>query len=309
MYGSAVVEHLTTMTGARLCAWAEDRGEAVLPPYSPGYSEWDVAEQPRLLDLIRHTRRHAIPGALEVLESGMLRPKKSQLTVFGLTRHTERVRRLDALIPCQNCSFTPCQYRRAPYLRAPEHSQPEVSTGIDTAAVPPEPVGVFMPLSRRAAYTVNVKALQKWADERLSLHRREDGTIEALFRFEGTTCSNTGRTLLFHYHVKLGPREGGYRIREQRCGPAPDDTGHTFMCRYMNNAEHLMVAIDREKPLLGQRLDDVLTWNRPANGAGCYCEPADRKHKWALVLETIHFALARQEHNGHSAQVARLANA
>ena len=26
--------------------------------------------------------------------------------------------------------------------------------------------------------------------------------------------------------------------------------------------------------------------------AGCYCEPASRKHKWGLVLETIHFALA-----------------
>jgi hypothetical protein len=26
--------------------------------------------------------------------------------------------------------------------------------------------------------------------------------------------------------------------------------------------------------------------------AGCYCEPAGRKYKWGLVLETIHFALA-----------------
>src|SRR5215210_1118933 len=35
IYGSAVVEHLVTTIGARLCAW--DRGEmAVLPHYSPG---------------------------------------------------------------------------------------------------------------------------------------------------------------------------------------------------------------------------------------------------------------------------------
>jgi hypothetical protein len=64
------------------------------------------------------------------------------------------------------------------------------------------------------------------------------------------------------------------------------------MCRYMNNAEHLMVAIEHERPLLGQKLNDVLTWQRPLDGAGCYCEPSSRKHKWGLVLETIHYALA-----------------
>ena len=50
VYGSAVVEHLVTMTGARLCAWADGRGMAVLPHYSPGYPEWTIDEQPRLLD-------------------------------------------------------------------------------------------------------------------------------------------------------------------------------------------------------------------------------------------------------------------
>ena len=46
MYASAVVERLATMAGARLCDWAELRGMAVLPHYSPGYQEWDVAQQP-----------------------------------------------------------------------------------------------------------------------------------------------------------------------------------------------------------------------------------------------------------------------
>ena len=67
------------------------------------------------------------------------------------------------------------------------------------------------------------------------------------------------------------------------------------MCRFMNNAEHLMVAIDHEKPLLGQPLNDVIAWQRPDSSAGCYCEPASRKHKWGLVLETVHFALVRHE--------------
>src|SRR6202167_5658415 len=71
MFGSAVVEHLTTVTGANLCDWAERNQMAVLPHYSPGYPEWDVAEQPQLLELMRRTRRQILPSRVEVLESGM----------------------------------------------------------------------------------------------------------------------------------------------------------------------------------------------------------------------------------------------
>jgi hypothetical protein len=56
IFGSAVVEHLTTTTGGRLCAWAEARQMAVLPHYSPGYPEWDITQQPGLMDLVRKTR-------------------------------------------------------------------------------------------------------------------------------------------------------------------------------------------------------------------------------------------------------------
>ena len=114
VYGSAVVEHLVTMTGARLCAWAEGRHMAVLPHYSPGYPEWPIDEQPRLLDLINRARGQLPPVPVDVLESGMLRPKKSLLAVFGVTRHVDRVQRLTDLVPCDNCSFLTCQYRRSP---------------------------------------------------------------------------------------------------------------------------------------------------------------------------------------------------
>jgi hypothetical protein len=56
-----------------------------------------------------------------------------------------------------------------------------------------------------------------------------------------------------------------------------------------------MDGIDREKPLSGERLDAVLSWQRIPNSAGCYCEPASRDHKWGLVLETIHYALVQRE--------------
>jgi hypothetical protein len=294
IYGSAVVEHLTTMTGARLCSWAEGQQLAVLPHYSPGYPEWDIAQQGRLMELIGRTKQYGLPATIEVLDSGMLRPKKSLLAVFGLTKHIEKTRKLTDLVPCENCSYGSCQYRRVPYRRAPEFSKKE-STAATTEEVVEESAPVVPSLDRDAKYSVNSKALKRWVDERLTLTLNDDGTVDAMFKYEGTTCTNMGRAILFDYQVKLGPRDEGYPIREQRCGPSPDDKGHTYMCRYMNNAEHLMVAIEQEKPLLGQPLNDVITWQRTVSSAGCYCEPGSRKHKWGLVLESIHYALVQQE--------------
>jgi hypothetical protein len=280
--GSAVVEHLMTGLGARLCAWADHRAMAVLPHYSPGYSQWDVAEQGRLLNLIQSAPT-PLPGPVEALDSGALRPKKSQLAVFGLTLHTDRVRRLSDLVPCQNCSFANCQYRRTPYLRA--RPTPELAS---IAAREPEV----------ATYSVHTKALARWAAERLSLETLADGGVEAHFRYDGTTCSNMGRPLTFLYDVTLGPPQDGYPIREQHCAPASGDTGHTHMCQYQTNSGPLMAAIDREKPMLGQPLSQILRWTRPVSPAGCYCEASSREHKWGLVLETIHYALHQKGTNG-----------
>jgi hypothetical protein len=108
--GSAVVEQLIAITGERLCAWAELGEMAVLPHYSPGYPGWDIAEQSRLLGLLNAAG--GLSFKLEALESGALRPKKSLLAVFGLTRHTEGVRRLTEMVACGNCSLGACQLRR-----------------------------------------------------------------------------------------------------------------------------------------------------------------------------------------------------
>lgn len=295
VYGSAVVEHLIVTTGARLCAWAESHHQAVLPHYSPGYSGWDISEQARLVELLNvsgHGHRTALP--IEVLESGMLRPKKSLLAVFGVTPHVDRVRRLSELVPCESCSFTPCQYRRAAYRRAMAPSNPELAAYAEADTGEPGRGAHASPLSPDAVYSTSEKALRRWAGERLSLTRHADGAVDATFRYDGTTCTNMGRPMEFQYRVSLGPAADGYPIRAQHCGPAAGDEGHTHMCRYMTNSEHLMVAIDREKPLLGQALNDVLTWARPPVSAGCYCEPDSRQHKWGLVLETIHYALAKE---------------
>jgi len=282
VFASAVVEHLTTIAGARLCDWAEQRGMAVLPHSSPGYPDWDVAEQPQLLQLIKQTRSEQFPSHLDVFDSGMLRPKKAQLAVFGVTRHTERLQRLTTLIPCESCSFGPCQYRRAPYKRAPR------PTG------EPLPVRIKV-LDSDAQYTVNRRALQRWSEERVAMRPGLDGSIDVEFRYDGTTCTNMGRPLAFIYNVKLGPRAEGYPILEQCCGPAPGDAGYTAMCKYVADPESLMADIESEKPLIGQRLNSILKWRREPNAAGCYCEASSRNHKWGLVLETIHYSLVQKE--------------
>jgi hypothetical protein len=283
-----VVEHLVTTTGARLCAWAGANGMAVLPHYSPGYPDWPIEEQAKLLGLLNPGPEG--PGLrtthLRVLPSGMLHPKKSLLAVFGLTRRIDLVRPLSDLVPCENCSFGPCAYRRAPYKRAAPHVSPELVglAATNRAAPPPKP-----------QYTVNLKALERWRHERLALDHRTDGGVDALFRFEGTTCTNMGRPLKFEYRVSLGPRSEGYPIRGQFCGPAADDDGYTYMCKYISAPDVLIRALTDEQPLHGRPLDEVLAWERPPFPAGCYCDAASRQHKWGLVLETIHYALRHPE--------------
>ena len=185
-------------------------------------------------------------------------------------------------MPCETCSFGPCGYRRAPYRKPPLGCGERVTA---RAAV----------LDQEAAYSVNRKALQRWARERLTIEEREGGWLDAVFRYEGTTCTNMGRPLEFRYRVQLGPREEGYPIRALDCAPAEGDTGHAHMCEYIANPEGVMGAIEGEKPLQGQRLDAVFSWRRETSVAGCFCEAASRNHKWGLVLETIHYALAQRE--------------
>jgi hypothetical protein len=109
--------------------------------------------------------------------------------------------------------------------------------------------------------------------------------------------------LFFEYHVTLGPRENGYILCALSCRPSPGDEGYTSMCRYLESPDRLMTNIELEKPLLGEPLNNVLTWDAAQSAAGCYCELADRLHKWRLVLETIHYALVEREQTSvtHSA--------
>lgn len=291
VYGSAVVEHLITAAGACFCAWADQNGLAVLPHASPGYADWEVSDQRRLNELIYRGASRRLPGAVEVLETGMLRPKKSQQAVFGVTSHLTRVERHAHLVPCASCALRSCQYRRGPY-RDPPHQIEDVSKLRSQRPGQSDHVPA-QAMRPKTNYLVSPKALRKWSQERLSLRHLEDDSVEARFRYEGTTCKSLGHRIEYDYYVKLDSTRHSYRVTDLRCNPAPDDTGHRRMCEYLENPESLKQSIDTEKPLLGRPIDEVFAWERNTHPAGCFCEPESRAHKWRLVFEVIHFALTQ----------------
>ena len=289
VFGSAVVERLVALANSRICELAAQSGEIALPHYSPGYTGWDVADQNRLFDLIAHGMSRPYPEPLSVMPSGMLRPRKSLLAIVGIAPRPLHYLPGQHRTPCQSCSFAPCQFRRAPYMpSSPPIASARASVVHLTATSPG-------PLTRSANYTVGLKALRKWAKERVSISRYGDGSVEARFRFDGTTCSNLGRPLSFDYVVSLAPPADGYTIKTSTCQPAPGDQGHTFMCAYISDAAALMDSIAAERPLVGRPLDDVLSWAPTLSSSGCYCEAGSRTHKWVLALEAIHYTLATSD--------------
>jgi hypothetical protein len=225
----------------------------------------------------------------------MLQPKKSLLAVFGVTPEVDRVQRLTSLVPCANCALVGCRYRRAPY-KHPMRQVEAVHPGPEPSEV--EPVAGAPPLTRGARYSVSTDVLGRWAKQRLKLRVLEDRSVEATFRYDGTTCSNMGRPLTFDYLIRLAPPEERYRITDLHCAPAPGDDGYTFMCSYLEEPEGIMRAITSEQPLLGHPLDAVLQWARGRGVAGCYCAAPSREHKWGLALETLHYALSQGTTSG-----------
>jgi hypothetical protein len=64
------------------------------------------------------------------------------------------------------------------------------------------------------------------------------------------------------------------------------------MCQYAKVGDALLATIAEDAPSLGVSLVDAMAWPKNSSPAGCHCDSPSRRHKWGLVLETIHFALA-----------------
>jgi hypothetical protein len=79
-WGAAVVASLLEVARLAVAQYQKVGDGRVKFGYAPGYPDWPIADMARLVGLLR--RGGELPGQLEVLESGMLNPKKSQVVVF-----------------------------------------------------------------------------------------------------------------------------------------------------------------------------------------------------------------------------------
>lgn len=105
-YGAALVEWLLYSTEESLGELAHEHDMSVLPAMSPGHEDWTLRDQRWLLGCFGPRAR-----SVELLDSGMLRPRNALLAVFGLTHARHHHEQADS-IPCQRCSWTPCSFRR-----------------------------------------------------------------------------------------------------------------------------------------------------------------------------------------------------
>ena len=111
-FAAAVVEHLASWVGRHLREMARHHGLALLPGTSPGYDGWDLEQQTRVARCLTGGGAAPPTRSFEVLASGMIRPKSSLLTVFGLTPRVEPAEAAWRRQPCSWCSLTACGFRR-----------------------------------------------------------------------------------------------------------------------------------------------------------------------------------------------------
>ena len=83
-----------------------EEGGYLTPPFSPGYGDWDLSVQDRVLDLLSAHKRIG----LTTTGGGMLVPEKSVTAVVGISDREE-----DACGQrCMRCRKTDCPFRAAP---------------------------------------------------------------------------------------------------------------------------------------------------------------------------------------------------
>jgi hypothetical protein len=105
---AGLAEALLARAASDLCRGLAPQGEHLLPHQSPGCGDWDLAEQHRLMEILRDAS-----GPVTLLESGALRPQHSLLALFGITRRAAAT--ANPVSACRRCDLAPCAYRRMPF--------------------------------------------------------------------------------------------------------------------------------------------------------------------------------------------------
>lgn len=255
-YAVSVAEYLRERQGRRLRRQVSKKDMTVLPHYSPGYEGWELHDQATLFDAIEEH------GPLRLLPSGRLQPGRSALAVFGITKSVILASELND------------------YWLHQRNSRTRGETGVVTEST---------------RYAFPQSTLEKWGHERLVVEKKADGGLLARFRFDGTTCSSLGLPLAFDYAVALGAKtDKGRRILESSCRPTENNLSYRSMCGYLADPDR-MIAVLAENPLVGQQLDEAIGEPGETSSSGCLCLETNRKHKWSVVLETIHYWLAHQK--------------
>lgn len=272
IYGSAVTEQMARSLGLHFCQEAQLQKMALLPHYSPGYDGWDLADQALLLEMLND--QQADEPKITLTDGAMLRPAKSQLGVFGLSRDWSQAAQLHKYVPCQHCTLDGCVFRRAAY----QPGAPEISC--ETVAAP----------STKPMYAFAEKTLARWAGERLTIKTTGE-RLDAQFTWEGTTCGDMGRPLRMLYDIRLSPQADRYRILAKTCRPSDDDDSYRQMCAFKKLGTGFLQQIAEHNALLGRPLNEALDWDPEVLPAGCQCTQSIQDHKWKIVLQTLHYHL------------------
>jgi hypothetical protein len=105
--GSAAADAAADSLNLALCTVADDGGWYAAPRVSPGYGDWDVAFQHKLLALL--------PGAelgISLTSGQMMVPRKSVSFAVAFDDHPPKGHRPGAA--CERCGLERCRHRMAP---------------------------------------------------------------------------------------------------------------------------------------------------------------------------------------------------
>ncbi len=275
MYSAAVVEELILSAAADVCAEADGSDYSVLPRYSPGYSGWDLSCQK---DLYKILDKHdpEFKNQIGILQSGMLFPKKSQFSFIGLTKQHLHSPKNSLRSPCRSCSFSPCQYRREPYVASEQANSS---------------FGEKLPSLDSISYGFSETVLKKWCQKRLNLKRKEDGTIQAVFEATGSTCENLGWPLSFLFTINLRVADLEYVIDSAIISNNDQEEGYMKMCQYAEQNDGFLESLTPPKDFRGKSLVQLIQEYRSNPPAGCLCNSEGRKYFWNIALQTTHYYL------------------
>jgi len=101
-YTASFAEALIAQAAESIKEWAQKKGLHALSRYSPGYTGWPLKEQQKLMQL---TKNQDFTNPIQINESSILSPQKSQMSVIGLYEG-EETREIEPA--CKSCSLLDC---------------------------------------------------------------------------------------------------------------------------------------------------------------------------------------------------------